>query len=78
MTSLNIASTGCWPLATSAVAWVHDAVGALLVPFLEGSLVFRDHEDFARAAEVAALAVGGVAFPNDSREVVPAHTGNVA
>ena len=35
-------------------------------------------EDFAPAVEVAALAVGGVAFPNDSREVVPAHTENVA
>ena len=42
------------------------------------SPVFRGHEDFAPAAEVAALAVEGVAFPNESREVVPAHTGNVA
>ena len=58
--------------------WVHDAVGALPVPSLEGSLIFRDHEDFAPAAEVAVLAVEGVAFPNESRDVVPAHTGNVA
>ena len=58
--------------------WVHDAVGALPVPSLEGSLVFRGHEDFAPVAEVAALAVEGVAFPNASREAVPAHTGNVA
>ena len=49
-----------------------------LALFSKGSLVFRDHEDFAPAAEVAALAVGGVAFPNDSREVVPVHTENVA
>ena len=66
------------PVREEVKLLVHDAVGALLVPFLEGSLVFRDHKDFAPAVEVAALAVGGVAFPNDSREVVPAHTGNVA
>ena len=57
---------------------VHDAEGALLALSSEGSLVFRDHVDFVPAAKVAALAVGGVAFPNDSREVVPAHTENVA
>ena len=57
---------------------VHDAEGAWLAPSSEGSLVFRDHEDFAPAVEAAALAVGGVAFPNDSREVAPAHTENVA
>ena len=45
-----------------------------MAPSSEGSLVFCDHEDFAPAVE----AVGGMAFPNDSREVVPAHTENVA
>ena len=57
---------------------VHDAQGAWLALSSDESLIFRDHEDFAPAVEVAALAVGGVAFPNDSREVAPAHTENVA
>ena len=42
------------------------------------SLVFRDHEVFAPAVEEAVLVVGGMAFPNDNREVAPAHTEKVA
>ena len=65
---------------------VHDAEGALPAPFGRGpSSSVAAHTDLALvvavacpAVEAAALAVGGVAFPNDNREAVPAYTENVA